>query len=481
MTNRPGSWERWISSWQRSEDAVNRDSLEKFIYPFFHFKLLFMKRLVLMRSLIAFLFFTVLFSACKKQQENAAPTASPTTTADDKIIITPFGPRPASEVHLVDEGYKLSYDPNGHLQQIHVASGKRVRDFGLQLPGRGSSAAQSAFDAHRSIIASPTPQPSTGHTIVPTLGSGWITDVFWQNFSGVPINYFTTSWTVPAAPYNNDGQLLYVFNGLQDFFGTNGTTGHIFQPVLQYGNNGSFGGNFWTIDNWYASCATCAAFHGTAVQVLPNTPLQGVIQQTGAAGGLFSYTSFFTGYPASNSYQVTNVPELNEAVETMEAYNMQYPADYPPNGPTAMTGIQILTNNVNAGITWTVENHITDVGQHTILISNASPGGEVDLYYRNIPVITGLSELGLMPSGYVQATWSYSPLPPLVLSSFNVSLTNYRTGANVMRTGLSPSLHLTVQPPTGTIRGDQVAVTIYAVHSNGSVSTGSSTVVITVN
>ena len=67
----------------------------------------------------------------------------------------------------------------------------------------------------------------------------------------------------------------------------------------------------------------------------------------------------------------------------MEVYGITEYTDYPPDTAVRMTNIQILTGTVTPTLSWTPEDVVTDVGQHTIVVSNSSTNGEVDLYFHN--------------------------------------------------------------------------------------------------
>ena len=49
-----------------------------------------------------------------------------------------------------------------------------------------------------------------------------------------------------------------------------------------------------------------------------------------------------------------------------------------------MSAIEIITGNVHPALSWTPETPVSDTGQHTTVVSNASPGGEVDLYFNRL-------------------------------------------------------------------------------------------------
>jgi len=91
----------------------------------------------------------------------------------------------------------------------------------------------------------PCPYPrikngSTGHP------PGMHNYMYTQQPAGPPAwTAVSTNQYVPPNPVNNDGQLVYYWNGLQD-------TGNLFvlQPVLQWGGDNGFGGEFWQIASW---------------------------------------------------------------------------------------------------------------------------------------------------------------------------------------------------------------------------------------
>jgi len=324
------------------------------------------------RLLSALLILSVfLLPACKKQIAGQADALSKDPTSTEKIIHTPFGPMAASRVHYIDSGYHLAW-LNGHLLKVHTASGKMVEDFGQQQP-------DSAIKAQPRTI---TGTAGAG-VIKPGLNSGWIT--FAENANTFPATYFSTMWAVPTNPTGTDGQLLYLFNGMEDGIA------HILQPVLQFGNNNAWGGYYWTINNWYASCATCQAYYATPATVSAGTLLQGVIQQVGnSTSSGYTYTSSFANQSIFNALTVFNVPQLQYLYETMEAYGMQQPNDYPADVVCSMNDIQALNGSTNIQFNWQAYNPGSDatVGQHTVIASNGSPvvpSSQVELYFHNPP------------------------------------------------------------------------------------------------
>jgi hypothetical protein len=75
---------------------------------------------------------------------------------------------------------------------------------------------------------------------------------------------------------------------------------------------------------------------------------------------------------------------LSLALETLEVVNVTGCSDYPQTSHTRMSGIEIRLGAGEADLTWTPADLVTDCGQRAVVVSNASPGGEVDLFYREL-------------------------------------------------------------------------------------------------
>jgi len=278
----------------------------------------------------------------------------------DDLVLTPGGYRPQSTVHLIEPGHILDAS-GGVLQKRLAATGEVVESFG-PVPVRPGN--EPLHPANVFVPAS----------VVPGLGSGWITYASWANSTGKPITSFNTTWMVPPPPATQSGQTIFLFNGIQN-------SSMIYQPVLQWGSSGAGGGNFWAVASWYVDGQGGPAFHSQLIQVSPGQNLLGVMTLTGQSGGLFSYECQFQGI-ANSGYPVQNIAQLTWCIETLEAYGLTKCSDYPGSSMTAMTAIEITTSGGEAPLSWAASNPVTDCGQHTAVISDASPGGEVVLFYR---------------------------------------------------------------------------------------------------
>jgi hypothetical protein len=139
--------------------------------------------------------------------------ATGSSTVPDSGVITPFGVVPKSDVLGV---------PNGTL----IEDGKS-----MVLPNGEDVALPHNSGAK------------------PPVDSGWIEDAFWTySSSGYSIGDFSASWNLPSDPSIYSSQIIYLFPGLEP---NPNPSAIIIQPVLQWGNNSYFGGNYWTMASWY--------------------------------------------------------------------------------------------------------------------------------------------------------------------------------------------------------------------------------------
>lgn len=351
--------------------------------------------------LFCVIIFSLLFSNCKKDSSNQAVSSSTKVSPDASgTITTPEGPMPSSSVHLLESGYHLSFQ-NGHVYKIHTQSGKLAEDFGEI---KRSVTNNNRFQ-HFNRPAGGINTNGAAQLISPPSGNGWVTWAEWGNTNGQPINYFSTSWLVPSAPTTNDGQLIFIWNGLEPFdVLLNNPNNMVLQPVLQWGSNNTFGGQYWVISNW---CVwNGGAAYTTPQSVGVGTNLQGVLTYTGRqADGSYNYLCSFTGY--SNSMNITegnvyanhtipNIPLQSWAYEVLEVLNVPQQTDYPGQSSVTMGSISLQTGPPGvytpAALNWTpeIQSAISTLGESTTIYNNNSTGtGQVGLFFHTPPVITG--------------------------------------------------------------------------------------------
>jgi len=291
----------------------------------------------------------------------------------EDLVPTPGGYRPKSLIHAVEPGHVLRM-AGGRILMVNAA-GQVVTDFGPVL-------LRPRTEIRRVLAANVAPTrrvPPPGPIQAPGLRDHWITFAGWQN-QGPPITMFSTTWVVPPAPRTNNGQLIYLFNGMTN-------AAYIYQPVLQWGQSPIGGGNFWAIASWYVDGPKGKAFHSSLVPVKPGDTVVGVITLTGnsASLGKYNYNCQFQGIPNA-SLAMENIDTLDWCCQTLEAYRLKEPSDYPNTDDTEFGNIEIRINAAAPPLNWTaVPEGVSDCGQHTVVASNANPNGRVDIFYRSAP------------------------------------------------------------------------------------------------
>jgi hypothetical protein len=235
------------------------------------------------------------------------------------MVYTPFGPVAYADVHCVPSGSEVFNNgtialENGTIEQATIENPNTSGQY--------------------------SNEPSTG---------GWVEDA---NYYYATISEFTGSWTVPSPPSADDNQLIYLFIGTEDF-----STTDIIQPVLQWGNNGYFGGPYWTMASWFVGAWTA---YSTPINVNAGDSLSGLIQRTfqGQGGCEFKITSSDSNTGGSTTLN-TECDQQYYAFTTLEEYRVIQSTDYPSSGATIFNvflygGGNLLNTNwgtyVNTGI-----------------------------------------------------------------------------------------------------------------------------------
>lgn len=225
------------------------------------------------------------------------------------------------------------------------------------------------------------PSPRRAGRNLPAFG-GWITSSSWTNAAGTPISRFAATWTVPPGPRTqSDGQLIYLFNGLEDVpSDPSSDPRYILQPVLQWGESPDGGGPNWAVASWFVDRVSGYANRTPLVSTNEGDVLTGVVSLAGQADIGFHYTCEFQGIPGTSIAAFADV-ELRKAVLALECHRMTQCTDYPDAPMTAMGSIQIQVGGNNISPVWTVNDQVTGCGEHTIIVNNGLPNVEVDIHY----------------------------------------------------------------------------------------------------
>jgi hypothetical protein len=184
---------------------------------------------------------------------------------------------------------------------------------------------------------------------------GWIESATFT--PSEPLGSMKVTFTVPEPP-SKTGALIYLFPGAEDAQLTT-----ILQPVLQWGSNGLFGGEFWTIASW-----NCSPDRGTWVskrrfEVFTGETIVGTVKKTKILEDSCDWVveTAVAGDPERSA--MLSVPNLKPLLlyligGALEAYLLATaqplqpgPADcslFPASGSTAFTDIELHDLNENS-------------------------------------------------------------------------------------------------------------------------------------
>jgi hypothetical protein len=327
----------------------------------------------------------------------------------DQFVITPGGRRAAKLVQEVAPG-TLVHVADGRMRHVTPA-GEHVRDVGPMPPHEKGVPLMPA-----NVVQPPVQSPD--------FGTGWITSADFK--SKKPLQSFVTTWVVPAAPATNDKQLLFLFNGLQN-------SSSILQPVLQWGYNGKFGGAGWCVSCWLADGKGGPGSYSPPVNVNVGDTLTGRMTRSHdlpPPSRSVQWNCEFVGIAKAGISAVVD-EEFLDCVETLECYYISRASDYPRAMVTVMSAIAITNKDgTSPALGWTPIDWVTDLGQHTVIVSDSATSGEVQLWYRD-DILPGAAvaqgrwrtigtghELIPMPDGHVLdwvpldgtwRLWNYDP------------------------------------------------------------------------
>jgi hypothetical protein len=313
------------------------------------------------------------FGCTKQLKPNQAGALDRDTTGQNDLVATPFGLLSKSHVHRIENGTHIKFQ-NGHVLKVD-SKGKMIEDYGLRTKPISGNNRITTQSESKSL---PAQSPGTA--------LGWITWAQWINTSSYPIKGLSATWAVPDAPETNDGQLIYIFDGLETASGSD-----IIQPVLQWGVSPAGGTSDWEIANWYVWGGTDAAYTDL-ISVSSGTSLTGGIQNYSESplNGSYTYVSSFDGYPNSllleegqtyNGDPIPAVPIQSIAVITLETYGVVNRTDY----PDGFVGYGVTMNNVSifqfnpATTPWTMtwtwtpqSSTAATFGEHTSVVTDNS-------------------------------------------------------------------------------------------------------------
>lgn len=200
------------------------------------------------------------------------------------------------------------------------------------------------------------------------------------------IGDFQANWTVPSAPTSNNGQLLYLWNGLQPY-----SCPIVIQSVLQWGvahltGGVNLGGAYWQIESWYVVSST-NYLYSSPIRVSVGDHITGVQDGYNCSSGSCDWLIFTsdTSIPATTSLscggvsQVCGLTEQNAyiALESTVPSGSSYCNEYPASSPTTFVSKEVGTTGVGISPSWST--YSTSGTGCSMSVSTS--GGTVKLYY----------------------------------------------------------------------------------------------------
>ena len=287
-----------------------------------------------------------------------------------EFVVTPGGYRPAEMVHKIGGDLKFRI-LTGRMQGVD-ASDKPVADYG-SIPRDGENPALTPGYALPPGIETPEGSEPTS-----SFGRGWITFAYWRNEGNEPISSFRSTLRVPPEPETRSEQTVFLFLAMQD------PIPMTLVPALQWGPSAAGGGEYWSVASWYVGGTSGAVFHGEVVPVNTGDELTAFVNLERRQRAHFDYRCGFEGLNDAD-LPVYHVRELSRCGEVLAAYGIKQCTDYPAANATGFRNIDLMTGFRRPPLAWSPVNTITDCGQHVVVLSDANPGGEVDVHYRQIP------------------------------------------------------------------------------------------------
>jgi hypothetical protein len=289
-----------------------------------------------------------------------------------ELVVTPGGYRPSEMVFKIGADLRLRI-LTGRLQGVD-ASDSPVADYG-SVPRDGGNPALSPGYA-----LPPGEDTPEGSEPEPPLGHGWMSFAHWTNEGTEPISSFRATWTVPPEPVTRSGQTLFLFLAMQD------SIPMTLLPALQWGASAAGGGDYWSVASWYIGGTTGAVFHGESVPVNVGDELTGFIRLANRQRAHCDYRCGFEGLAAAD-LPVFHVRELSRCGEIFAAYGVRKCTDFPDESAIGFRDIEIASGFRHPALAWKPVSAITDCGQHVVVLSDANPGGEVDVHFRPLLVV----------------------------------------------------------------------------------------------
>jgi hypothetical protein len=165
-----------------------------------------------------------------------------------------------------------------------------------------------------------------------TTGSGWVEDDQYNAplSASDNIDFVGGNFTVPSYPSERDGgQIIYLSNGIDP-----ASHKWFMEAALQYGYNGAFGGNYYSISTWLISAN--AVYYSTPEVVLPGDSLTAYTEMIGKSGSTTDWDVVIqdnrSGAYSEGAYWVSGQHWTWAYAGILQAYYISSCAEFPASG-----------------------------------------------------------------------------------------------------------------------------------------------------
>jgi hypothetical protein len=240
---------------------------------------------------------------------SAGPNRPATVPAN--YVVTPFGYfDPSCVAHLakgdvVRQDEKVIQHANGASDGMHVCAFPHYKADGSKVTGD-----EKAVD-----------QPTISHAWVEYAGTTTTTSY----------GYMYADWNVPPAPATNDGQTVYLFNGMEDY----SDVVTIIQPVLGWNSDYA---SAWGIASWNC-CESGTVYEAPPTPVNSGDLIEGYMFDTCTAGTKSCPTWDIVTFDVTKGTvsELINTSSFGQTFNwafggVLEVYNIVQCGDYPSNG-----------------------------------------------------------------------------------------------------------------------------------------------------
>lgn len=218
--------------------------------------------------------------------------------------------------------------------------------------------------------------------VVAPIANGWVEEAETSNYPSY--GQINANWTVPAAPpaAYSSGQVYYTFPGLEN-------STYIIQPVLQYGNNGAYGGNYWTLTSWHCNTGSNCV-HSTPASATSGDVIQGQVTASNCSGGACAWyiTTHDLTRGGFTALSINDTFDYSIAVGgAVEVYGLTSCNSFPPNG-VFYNSISVYNASMQQ-VTPSWGNYVNTTGCQFNVTSTATT---VNLYHNAVATsLTGAS------------------------------------------------------------------------------------------